>query len=115
MNECMRALLTQRMKAAFLGLTVEEFEERLAPPVWMPIVDTVLFRSRPELSAFRTDGATAARDEFLVQQEELEVVTGECANGGGGGGRVACLCVAGSLACAGCVTALQYLSRSWII
>ena len=45
MNECMRALLTQRMKAAFLGLTVEEFEERLAPPVWMPIVDTVLFLS----------------------------------------------------------------------
>lgn len=63
-------------KAAFLGLSVDEYEEMLAPLVYMCTIEQVPFRTRPELEAFRADGATANEGEFLQQQEAKEVVTG---------------------------------------
>ena len=69
-------VITDYCQAAFLGLSVDEYEEMLAPPVYMCTIEHVPFRTRPELEAFRTDGTAANEGEFLQQQEAKEVVTG---------------------------------------
>jgi len=69
--------LRNQAKAAFLGISLAEFVERSSPPVWMCVVETAQYYSKPAMNALRTDEAKIHEGDFVVQQEAEHVTTGE--------------------------------------